>query len=230
MVYKRASPRPVDTNSEDSGTLPEGRAPDRLDSLSGRVRGAVNGSREDLSWVVEQLSPLMVSWAQMQIGSGTGLPLDAEDVVHDVWVRALPSMAGLHAHPEDGRMSSGLLALLRTTLLHRIVDIRRQEIARRTRTLSATGVDVNERPTSSSGPDQKAVRSEHHRHVLEALDEIPRRDRELYVRKIFEDLKLDELAGEYRMTRDAVIKVRQRVRKRLEGLLTSTVLEDLDSD
>ena len=42
--------------------------------------------------------------------------------------------------------------------------------------------------------------------------------------------KREELAAEYGMSRDAVIKVRQRVRKRLEGLLTSTVLEDLESD
>ena len=127
-------------------------------------------------------------------------------------------------------MSSGLLALLRTALLHRIVDIKRQEITRRTRAISSMGLDATERPTSSSGPVQKAVRSDHHQHVLEALAEIPQRDRELYVRKIFEDMKLSELAAEYGMSRDAVIKVRQRVRKRLEGLLTSTLLEDLESD
>lgn len=220
----------MDTNSKESGTRPTPSDPRQLESLSGRVRGAVDGSREDLSWVMRELSPLMVSWAQMQMGSHPSVTSDPEDIVHDVWVRTLPLLGEVHPHPEDGRMSSGLLALLRTALLHRIVDIRRQEITRRTRAISSMGIDVTERPTSSSGPVQKAVRGDHHQHVLDALAEIPRRDRELYVRKIFEDMKLSELAAEYGMTRDAVIKVRQRVRKRLEGLLTSTVLEDLESD
>jgi RNA polymerase sigma factor (sigma-70 family) len=220
----------VDTNSEDSRPIPAPIDPRRLDSLSGRVRGAVAGSHDDVSWVVEQLSPLMVSWAQMQMGPSSRLLFEPEDIVHDVWVRTLPALSELHAHPEDGRMSSGLLALLRTALLHRIVDIRRQDLVRRTRALSTTSLGANERPTSSSGPVQKAVRGDQHQHVLTALTEIPRRDRELYVRKIFEGLRLSELAAEYGMTRDAVIKVRQRVRKRLEGLLTSKLLDDLEDD
>jgi RNA polymerase sigma factor (sigma-70 family) len=220
----------VDTNSPESRTESTRLDARRLESLSGRVRGAASGSQDDLSWVIEQLSPLMVTWAQMQLGSGSGLPFDPEDIVHDVWVRTLPALGELHPHPDDGRMSSGLVALLRTALLHRIVDLKRQEIARRTRALSATSLDLADRPTSSSGPVQRAVRGDHHQHVLAALQEIPARDRELYVRKIFEDMRLHELATEYGMTRDAVLKVRQRVRRRLEGLLTSTVLEDLESD
>ncbi len=220
----------MDTNSEDSRGSRDRPGLRQLESLSGRVRGAASGSPDDLSWVIEQLSPLMVTWAQMQLGTRSGLPFDPEDIVHDVWVRTLPALGELHPHPDDGRMSSGLLALLRTALLHRIVDLKRQEITRRTRSLSATQFDLADRPASSSGPVQRAVRSDHHQHVLAALSEIPPRDRELYVRKIFEGMRLRELMEEYGMSRPADNEVRQRVRKRLEGMLTSTLLDDLEDD
>ncbi len=197
-----------------------------VEHLSDHLHGAILGNSADMQMLVEQLTPLMTTWANLHL-NGSGLrQSDPEDVVQDVWVRILPRLQDIDPHPQNGRISSGLLAVLKKTLLHRTIDIWRAALRENVTTLQSDP----QLSTLSSGPLGKSVRSDHMRLVHAALDELSDRDRALYVRRIFEDLSLRELCDEYDMTRDAVIKARQRVRQRLEAVLGKTVLADLEDD
>lgn len=197
------------------------------DVISDRVRAIVRGDPIALAAIVEWLTPLMAAWTESGLGP-IGAWVDAEDVVQDVWVRVLPRLTALKPHPPDGtRYTPALLALLRRTLRNRVIDLRRQATRRRLAALSeeGEGADIE---TASSGPIGKLMRSERRQQVQVALGELTERDRSLYVRRVFERASLEELAAEFGMTRDAVIKSRQRTRKKLEAYLAPRLLDDLE--
>jgi len=205
-----------------SSTLLDPRA-----DLSTRLRAAMLGNVGSLEQLVDQLSPLMTAWSHAHLRRDASCRADPEDIVQDVWIKILPQLAELTPHPTDGRISSALLALLKTVLVRRTIDVWRASLRDKAKPAATVTAEL---PAPSSGPLRKLERSERDRLIRAALDEIPQRDRELYVRRIFEDLSPAELGDLYGMTRVAVVKARQRVRKRLEGILTATVLQDLEAD
>jgi RNA polymerase sigma factor (sigma-70 family) len=204
---------------------PEGGA----DQISDRIRAVVAGDPVALDWVVEWMSPLMLTWARLQIRPGAGAGVEPEDLVQDVWLRVLPELGGLRPHPQAGqRMTPALIGLVKRILRNRVIDVRRQATRRQVQGLPADGSSGS--PVAlSSGPFSKALRSERRRLVQDALDRLTARERALYVRRLFEDASLDELAAEFGMNRDAVVKARQRVRQKLGALLAPQILDDLES-
>lgn len=197
------------------------------EQASDRIRAVVDGDERSLAWLVEWLSPLMLSWARAHAGAG-GVTT-AEDLVQDVWVRVLPELQQLRPHPANGRWTPALLGVVRRTLRNRVIDVRRSAIRRRLATPDGAPPADWLRDDSSSGPVSKALRSERRQLLQEALDRLTDRERALYVDRIFDEASIDELAAQFGMTPTAVIKARQRVRQRLSACLAPRLLDELDA-
>jgi RNA polymerase sigma factor (sigma-70 family) len=200
------------------------------DQVSDQIRAVVDGDPAALDWVVEWMSPLMLTWARLQLRPGGGWSLEPEDLVQDVWVRVLPELGTLRPHPEAGeRLTPALVGLVKRILRNRVIDVRRQATRRQVFGLPAGSSSGPQAETPSSGPFSKALRSERRQLVQAALDRLTARERALYVKRLFEAASLDELAAEFGMSKDAVIKARQRVRQKLSALLALQILDDLES-
>lgn len=219
---KRPATRDVDDEQRESA------GHDDAEQASDRIRAVVDGDEGSLEWLVEWLSPLMLSWARTHAGAGAATT--AEDLVQDVWARVLPELRQLRPHPASGRWTPALLGLVRRTLRNRVIDVRRSAIRRRL-TAAPDGAPPAEWPRadSSSGPVSKALRSERRQLLQEALDRLTDRERALYVDRIFDEASIDELAAQFGMTPAAVIKARQRVRQRLSACLAPRLLDELDA-
>lgn len=205
-------------------------APDHdAQAVSDRIRLVVGGDQAALEWIVTWLSPWMLAWANLQVRPGQGFPITAEDLVQDVWMRILPELQRLTPHPTKDRWTPALLGVVKRTLRNRVIDVRRN--ATRSH-IQQGGFDSDhlapQRVDSSSGPISKLLRGERQRQVQAALDQLTHRERALYVKRLFEDATIEELAQEFGMTHAAVVKARQRVRQRLTGFLAPQLLDELD--
>lgn len=197
--------------------------------VSDHIRRAVAGEEAALTWLVDWLSPLMLAWAKLQLRPGMQSQLTAEDLVQDVWIRILPELRRLAPHPTIGRWTPGLFGLVKRILRNRVIDVRRQATRCRLQYRSGDAMPaMSLHADSSSGPISKVLRGERQRLVQTALDRLTHRERALYVKRLFEDASIDELAREFSMTSVAVIKARQRVRQRLTGILAPEVLDQLE--
>lgn len=197
---------------------------------SQRIRAMVGGDGAALAWVVEWLSPIMASWARTQMRNGDGWSMTADDVVQDVWLRILPEIGRLQPHPQAaGRLTPALFAVVKRVLRNRVIDLRRSLVRRRL--VGADPADAADAAVSPlSGPVSRLLRAERARLVEAALQRLSERERALFVRRVFEESSIDELALEFGMTREAVLKARQRVRQRLLAVLGPQLLADLEPD
>ena len=194
----------------------------------------VEGDAEALERVAEWLSPLMATWARLHLGAAGREGLWAEDLVQETWLAVLPELPRLRPVPgARERFTPALLGLVKRILRNKLVDARRRELRRRVQSLPPSDRSGPLPPDHRSGPVTRALRSERRRSVQDALERLGARERELFVRRIFEDAGLEELANDYGMTRDAVVKARQRTRARLARYLSKElldVLEDWDAE
>lgn len=216
-------------NQDDKPKLDE---PRELDSDG--IRAAIGGDEAALACLIDTFSPWMLAWSRLYLRDNVRLPMEPEDLVQDVWMRLLPELQKLQPHPESGRWTAAMMGVMKTTLRNRVIDVRRAALRSKLHLWSkpvndgehsASGPSVAD---SSSGPVAKLLRSERQLAVRAALEQLTPRERDIYVKRIFEDATIDELASEFGMSPDAVIKARQRVRHRLEGILSSWILDQLD--
>ncbi|MCA8950157.1 MAG: sigma-70 family RNA polymerase sigma factor [Planctomycetes bacterium] len=208
----------------------EKNAPASADEISGWIHKASDGCPAALEQLIDWLSPMLLSWARLQAGSGAPWPLAPEDVVQDVWIQVLRKLGSLAPHGDTGRMTPALLGIARRILRDRVIDIRRSATRHRlVLTLHPTGESEAALAAAGSGPITRATRSERRQLVEAALDRLTQKERALYVRRLIEGLSIDELGAEYGMSADAVIKARQRVRQKLAVFLAPQVLEDLEA-
>ncbi|MCA8950942.1 MAG: sigma-70 family RNA polymerase sigma factor [Planctomycetes bacterium] len=205
--------------------------PENRGEVSEWIHAAAGGSRPALERVIDWLSPLMLSWARLQAGPHAGWPVSPEDVVQDVWLRTLPKLPHLAPHAASGgRLTPALLGVVRHVLRHRVIDLRRAATRNRLQSLQDTSRSEPGFAAKSSGPLAKAERSERFRLVQAALDKLTCKERALYVKRLFEELSIDELCAEFDMNREAVVKARQRVRHKLKAFLAPHFLPQFDGE
>lgn len=204
--------------------------PDALTTL--RVREAMGGDASSTAWLVERFSPLLLAQASHRLRG----PLAAlarthapEDLVQDVWVRALPRLDGLAAR--DGRMTPVLVRFLATTMLHRLNSLAQTHLradgARRQDSLD---------PAAEAGFAESArIVSQIASHeridvVRRAIDALDDDDRTLVVLRAIEQNPVSDIAlllGEKPNT----IAVRyRRALDRLRARLPGSVFEELQDE
>ena len=200
------------------------------DDASAQLRAALAGDEAAREWLADWLGPLMTAWAGYQLRRGRVPGVHADDLVQDVWIRLLPELATLRPRADvPDRMTPAVLALARRILVNRVVDLRRQASRRRLERLESSGPTRPETPVAPvTGPLTKQLRSERRRALEHALDLLAPRDRELYLRRIFEQTPIDRLAAEFGISPAGVIKARQRARVSLARHLSQRLLDDIE--
>jgi len=91
------------------------------------VGRALAGDLASLAWLVQRLTPLLLAQASYRLGSRLRRHVDAEDLVNDVWLRALPHLRAAAA--PAGRLTPPLMRFLAAILLRRVRDLYEKHIA-----------------------------------------------------------------------------------------------------
>lgn len=204
--------------------------PDAVTTM--HVREAMRGDRASTTWLIERFSPLLLAQAAhrlrgpLAVLARTHCP---EDLVQDVWIRALPRLEGLDARA--GRVTPVVVRFLATTLLHRLNSLAQKHLrddgeSRQDSLDSAIGAQFAEsaRIVSQIASHERAdaVRS-----AIDALDDD---DRSLIVLRAIERNPISDIAvllGEKPNT----ITVRyRRALDRLRARLPGSVFEELADD
>lgn len=198
-------------------------APEPATSL--HVRRAASGDDDSLTWLVSRFTPLLLAQARYRLGERLRAVLDPEDLVNDVWMRALPHLGGLT--PRDGRLTPVLLKFLTTTLLHRVKDLFEKHV--QGKPARGDGDTLAELTLSRSGAVTVAIRGESHRLVHDAIAALASRDREVLILRGIEQRTNQEVADILDLEEKATSARYQRALEHLRAALPRSVFEDLAS-
>ena len=207
-----------------------------VDQTTIHVNRAIEGSVEDLDWIIRRFQGLLMHQARRRLGEPTKGVIQAEDLVQETWVavyRKLPELRWMLE--EDRRVTPRLLTYLATTLRrlhrdHRVREIRRRNAA------DQLGVD-------DSSADPMAAIPEHTRGVLtrighaQAADEVfsaiaklGETDRLVFIIRGIERTPLAVAGEKLGMKPDAVSRRYNRCLAKLRSMVPRSVFEDLSED
>jgi len=221
----------MNENTEPAAGSPDD--PTVLTSL--HVRRAADGDPESLGWVVMRLSPLLLAQAAYRLGPVLRSLYDAEDLVNDAWLVALPQLGELPAR--EGRYTPVLLRFLSTTLLHRINNLARKHIRTGVLERPRPGVarsDLTEAEdpleqvaAEQSGVITQAVKHEVRGAITACLAELEARDREILILRGIEQHPNQTVAGVLGITPQAVAMRYRRALDRLRARLPRSVFDEM---
>jgi len=191
------------------------------------VRRAIDGDGSSLAWLIERLSPLLLSQARYRLGS-LAQRYPPDDVVHDAWLVTLPNLAALQARNE--RLTPVLLRYLSTAMLHAINNHARRHA--RAHAVSDTGpaADLNGVPSDASGVVSHVLRRERSDAVAAALERLSESDRAVVVLRGIEQLPVKTVASLLGVSGDAVSMRYHRALQRLRQELPGSVFDELGDD
>jgi RNA polymerase sigma-70 factor (ECF subfamily) len=207
--------------------LPQG-SHDTPHATSVHVQRAVGGDGDSLSWLVGRFTPLLLAQARYRLGERLRTVLDPDDLVNDVWMRALPHLAGLT--PRDGRLTPVLLKFLSTTLLHRVKDLFEKHVQGKPTAAVADGTQadpVAKLALDRSGAVTLAIRGERHRLVHEAIAALSPRDREVLILRGIEQRTNQEVADILDLEENAASARYHRALEHLRQTLPKSVFGEL---
>ncbi|MFT7618106.1 MAG: RNA polymerase sigma factor (sigma-70 family) [Planctomycetota bacterium] len=197
-------------------------------ATSYHVRGARDGDELSLEWVVSRFSPGLLATARYRIMQGNFLSKTSpEDLVAEVWLIALPSLAGLS--PRDGRFTPVVFKFLSSALKN---VIRRQAEKNQRRKRIAPGAESS--PGSHwnvadgvSDVVSRAVRKELIGTVHSAIDQLGDMDREVLILRGIEQRSLEEVAILIGESTGTVATRFHRALSKLQQLIPGTVFDDI---
>ncbi len=198
---------------------------DQMTSL--QLRRAVGGDADSLTWVVRRLSPLLIAQADYRLGPDLRKLYDAEDLVSEVWMVALPRLGDLSSR--DGRQTPVLLKFLTTTLTFRINNLLRQMIRRRSHAEGEPErlAGLEDLPARTRGAITQAVRRETVDQVAASLEGLEPQDREIILLRGIEQQTNGEVAAALDLTPKAVSTRYHRALDKLRARLPCEVFDEL---
>ena len=196
------------------------------------IRGAIEGQKDSLSWIVTRFSPFVRVQAEYRLRGSLRRSLDPEDLVHEVWLVVLPRLTDLI--PRDEHFTPVLLKFLGTTLLHKVNQALTRHLAlpRELRTLGG-GEEGQARELSAS---MTSVLSRLHRdEVSDAMEEaiggLKVHEREVLVLRGIEQLPNREVANTLGLNSSTVAMRYSRALESLRVRLPGSLFDELpDTD
>ena len=146
------------------------------------VRQARDGDPGSVEWVVERFSPLLIANARYRLRPPRTSVYEAEDVVQDVWAIVLRKLDRLV--PQNERYTPVFVKYLSKTLMLTINNLVRKHVARMPSGGGAAGgeeKDPENIEAAWTGMVTRLVKRERAESVLESLERLEDRDRELVV-------------------------------------------------
>jgi RNA polymerase sigma-70 factor, ECF subfamily len=143
---------------------------------------------------------------------------DAEDLVQETYLRAIPRMRSLRA---ESNIKSWLFTILRNIHLN---QLRKQRFAPKVLAIDAAEDTANIVAESSKDPLARYVSKAERDWVMEAVEQLPSVFREIVVLREYEDLSYQEIAGILDCPVGTVMSRLARARSRLRTLLSAAGL------
>lgn len=197
------------------------------DDTSLRVRGAFQGSREDLDWLVVRLSPLLRAQAAFRLGKHGTLAIDPDDCVAEVWLVALQRFGDLK--PREGRLTPVLLAFLSSITVN-IVRRRLRNLSRRRAAHGNGSADHSEDPdrraANVTDVVTRAARAELAGKIGAAIGQLEEKDREVVILRGVENLDNDEAAAVLGERPNTVAQRYRRALAKLRSALPQSVFDE----
>ncbi|MBI4601463.1 MAG: sigma-70 family RNA polymerase sigma factor [Planctomycetes bacterium] len=197
------------------------------------VRRAREGDGASLEWLIRRLTPPLLASARRQLQGKLRALYDPEDLVHEVWLVALPKLRELPLR--EGRYTPVLLKFLSGTLVNKVGNLLQKHVLGKVKRAQRGGEDggteaIARVPDSVTGILVRLIRSETRSAVLEALEELSPQDREVLVLRGVDGSSYKAI-GAVLGVDPAVIPMRykralERLRKRLPGSVYEELVEE----
>ena len=169
-------------------------------------------SKPPFADLYEEAAPALYAWASLRIRPSMRGRVDPEDVLQEVWVRALE--AEDRRDPAVTPFRPWIFGVAKNVLLE---AFRKVEHGRRAGGMgSSTRLAlVDQLPDQATAISRRLAKDEALRVFLEHARELPDEDRMILLHHGFEGLNHADVATRLGLTRDAVAKRWQRLRTRL---------------
>jgi len=187
--------------------------PREMETTGSLARGAREGDQERLGRLFTRLAPALYAWARLRIRAGFRATLSPEDLVQEVWVRALEVFPSFE--PTRCSFRTWLFAVAK----HVLFEAQRR-LARRAPVQPAGGGTtrlgrLHELPAEITDVTRRVARDEAVQAFQERIAKLEDLDRKLVLHCGFEELPNREVAERLGMEVEAVKKRWQRLRARL---------------
>ena len=189
------------------------------------ARRAVDGDHDSIAWLVERFAPALLAQARYRLA---GLPrslFDAEDLVQDAWLAALPRLP--EVLPWQGRFTPVLLKFLSTAVLNRSNTLYKKHLAGKPRAEADRGA-LSSLTADATGIVTQAVRSEKCASLLAAIDQLSPNDQEIIVLRGIEQNRNETVAQLLGLKPNTVAVRYRRALERLRKHLPGTVFDELE--
>lgn len=175
------------------------------------VRAAQEGDEARFTELYSRVAPAVFAWARLRIGPAVGR-LDPEDVVQEVWCRAV--LRFREFDPERAPFRNWVFGVANVVLL---------ESFRRLRAAASdpgeTSRFLDKVPDTATSISRRVARDEVYRSMVERLAQLEEDDRALVIYCGLEGLSYEEAAPLLRISAHAIAKRWQRLRARLRETL-----------
>lgn len=162
-----------------------------------------------------EVAPALYAWAELRIRPEMRSHVDPQDVVQEVWLRAVKRHASFD--PDATTFRAWVLGIAKNVLLESFRKLRRTplleaDLGRASRMFTLDGC-----PETITSFTQRLSKDDAVRRFLELAGSLEDSDRQILVRCGLEERTCADVARELELGEDAVIKRWQRLRARLRG-------------
>ncbi len=196
------------------------------------VRNALRGDAAALRKLVERFTALLVAVARRRIPAHLRTRLLAEDLVQEVWERALPQLPTFDCLYV--RVTPSFVKFLTTILHYCLQNELRERVYALEVPLEPPGTDRKKRtaalPADTASVVRDVVRREVEGIVSQAIEGLGELDRALVVLRAMEGLPMHEVASKLSMAPNSATKRYRRALAKLRARLPGSVLDELGDD
>lgn len=177
------------------------------EALVGKARG---GDREAFTELYAHLAPALHAWAGLRLSPSLRSRMEPEDLLHEVWWRALDAFASFD--PAKGSFRTWLFTIATRVLMN---AFRRAGTASRAGLPLGGALSPSDVPVSLTDVSRRVVRDAVIKDVVTALQKMDEPDQAVFLQCGLEGLSAPAAASLTGQTAEAVKKRWQRLREKL---------------
>ncbi len=185
--------------------------PDDPDNTEDLARLAGTDRTAGFAQLYSRVAPSLYAWAALKIRPHRIHELDPEDIVQDVWLRAMDRFASFD--PQKGSFRTWILTIATNSMIN---AFRRLELRRTKGDGQVFGEShFDALPADATNISQRVARDEQLKNLIDHVNQLDDTDRELFVNFGLEGLTARQVAELTGSSPDAAAKRWQRLRQRL---------------
>lgn len=192
------------------------------------VGRALAGDDASKEWLVDRFTPLLLAQARHRLAKNLSGTVDAEDLVQDVWMIALPKLSAIR--PRGGRATPVLIRYLGSVLQNRYGTLLQKHVfnkpGRAQTTSSMDPIDVLD--DKDLNVVQAVIKRERGGRLLQTIEALPDTDRRVVLLRGIEQATNAEAATILGIPLNSVSVRYHRALKKLRQQLPGTVFDDFD--